>query len=243
MLAQTAFPGIEQYARSDFNEIAEAFNEKWGFDARLEDIEIEYDVFDDKAIYKITGTFQIEDLEVQLQYNCIDDPNDTDLLFDEIDKQDLHDAYQHRFYESRNQPYDAEPYETNPHVVNSATAIMAADDDDPFSDMGFDQPEDEDLAPQEDVDDVSDTLDDMADTLDDLNDALSGIEEDDVDIETENNISDHLIAECEKCHGVFITSIIQSDQAIEKVSGTCPLCDEECDQYIKWVIRDVKVER
>lgn len=119
--------------------------------------------------------------------------------------------------------------------------ILAAEDD-PFSDMGFDEPEVDDTDEpnlQDDPDSVEDSLDDMADTLDDLNDALKDFEEDDIDIETENNIDDHYIAECEKCHGVFITSVIESDQELEKISGVCPLCDEECDQYLKWVIKEI----
>lgn len=122
-----------------------------------------------------------------------------------------------------------------------AKPILAAEDD-PFADMGFDEPEVDDnseLEPQDDPDSVEDSLDDMADTLDDLNDTLKDFEEDDIDIETENNIDDHYIAECEKCHGVFITSVIESDQELEKISGVCPLCDEECDQYLKWVIKEI----
>ena len=128
--------------------------------------------------------------------------------------------------------------------LNSTYPVMAADDDDPFADMGFDEPEggpDPDLGtvPTDSDDSVEDNLDDMADTLDDLNDALQDFKEDDVDIETENNISNHYIAECEKCHQVFITAVEESDQTIEKISGVCPLCDEECDQYLKWVIKEI----
>lgn len=126
-------------------------------------------------------------------------------------------------------------------LVAASTYIKAAEEDeDPFSDMGFDdEPEagpepgmEEDLSPE-------DTIDDLTDTLDDLNDALDDFEEDDVDIEMDNNIADHLIAECDKCHNIFITSVIQSDQEVEKISGICPICDEESDQYIKWVVKEL----
>lgn len=63
--------------------------------------------------------------------------------------------------------------------------------------------------------------------------------EDPINIEIENNISDHYIAECEKCQGVFISATIESDQKISKVTGECPLCGEESDQYLKWVIKPV----
>lgn len=126
--------------------------------------------------------------------------------------------------------------------VFASTYIKAAEEDeDPFADMGFD---DEDPAgdvepPIGDDQDPEDTIDDLSDTLDDLSDSLDDFEEDNVDIEMDNNIADHLIAECDKCHNIFITSVIQSDQEIEKISGTCPICDEESDQYIKWVVKEL----
>lgn len=126
--------------------------------------------------------------------------------------------------------------------VNASQYIRAAEGDDPFDDMGFDDEEMDMEAGEleEDVDDAADSLEDMSDTLDELNDALQGIKEDDVDIEIDNNIADHYIAECDKCHNVFITSVMVSDQDLEMISGICPICDEESDQYLKWVIKDVK---
>lgn len=118
------------------------------------------------------------------------------------------------------------------------TPIMAADEEDPFADMGFEEEESQEVA--EDADEAEDSIEDMSDTLDELNDALSEIDEDKVDIEMDNNIDDHYIAECDKCHNVFITSVVLSDQEIEKISGICPICDEESDQYLKWIIKDVK---
>lgn len=116
--------------------------------------------------------------------------------------------------------------------------------DDPFEDMQFDDEIDEDLdAPQdsEDVDpeNISDAIDDMSNTLDDMNEALQGFDEDDIDIELENNIENHMIAECEHCHGVFISSVLQTEALVEKITGECPLCGNSCDQYLKWVIKSV----
>lgn len=120
---------------------------------------------------------------------------------------------------------------------NSSYPVLAAEED-PFADMGFDEPEDDtEEVLEESPNSIADSLDSMSDTLDDLDDALKDFEEDDIDIEVENNISDHFIAECEKCHGVFISAVLESDQSLEKISGTCPLCDEESDQYLKWVIK------
>lgn len=116
--------------------------------------------------------------------------------------------------------------------------IKAAVDDDEFDDMSFDEPESETQA-EKDEDSAADSLNNMADTLDEISDSLEDFQEDTTDIDVNNNISDHYIAECEKCHGVFITAVTVSDQKIDRISGTCPLCDQDCDQYLKWVIKDV----
>ena len=116
--------------------------------------------------------------------------------------------------------------------------IKAAVDDDEFDDMSFDEPESE-TQDEKDEDSAADSLDSMADTSDEISDSLEDFQEDNADIDVNNNISDHYIAECEKCHGVFITAVTVSDQKIDRISGTCPLCDQDCDQYLKWVIKDV----
>lgn len=248
----TAYPEIERYAQFDFDMACDEADKKWALDPQLIDMDIKLMSLPEDEIqtYNITGTFLVEGLEFKVTYSCIDDPNKDELEFQEFTGMTLHDAFRKRYYESMNQPEDAKYFADRlaKSGIQAATAIMAADDDDPFADMGFDEPTDDgpeggpeggDLAPQGDTDDVNDTLDDMADTLDDLNDALEDVEEDDVDIDIDNNISDHFIAECEKCKGVFITAIEETDQEIEKITGTCPLCDEECDQYIKWVIKEL----
>lgn len=93
------------------------------------------------------------------------------------------------------------------------------------------------------IDDIdagfNDKIDDVADAVEDIQDTIEQDKEDPINIEIENNISDHYIAECEKCQGVFISATIESDQKISKVTGECPLCGEESDQYLKWVIKPV----
>ena len=91
-------------------------------------------------------------------------------------------------------------------------------------------------------DELMDTIDDISDSVEDIQDAVSEIDEDDVDIETDNNISNHYIAECERCHQVFISAMIESDEIVNKITGVCPLCDHETDQYLKWVIKDAQFE-
>lgn len=114
-------------------------------------------------------------------------------------------------------------------ILGSQT-ITAADDDfgfedvDPVDEVGFD-------------DNVEDTIDEVADNIEDLQDTVDEIQEDDVDIEVENNIEDHYIAECDKCHGIFISAVIESDQVIDHISGVCPLCQKESEQYLYWVIK------
>lgn len=116
----------------------------------------------------------------------------------------------------------------------TSSSITAADDDfesDDFSD---------ETDPTDSTDSLSDNIDDIADTVEDIQDTIDDVQEDDVNIQVENNISDHYIAECERCHGIFISSVIRSEQPLEKISGTCPLCDRQTDQYLKWVVKDVK---
>ena len=116
-------------------------------------------------------------------------------------------------------------------ISKSKHNIFAAEDDD------F-----EETVPGEfydDTDGIEDSLDDVADTVDDLQEKIDDIDEDDVDIEVDNNISNHFIAECDRCHGIFISALVESDQEVDKISGICPLCDHETDQYLKWIIRDI----
>lgn len=109
---------------------------------------------------------------------------------------------------------------------SSKTKITAADDDYDFA---------------EDVDDFSDTVDDLSDTVDDLKDAVDDgvFDQDKPDIEIDNNISGHYIAECDRCHGIFISAVIESDQEIDSISGVCPVCNKETEQHLNWVIKDV----
>lgn len=91
----------------------------------------------------------------------------------------------------------------------------------------------------DDDDNISDTLDDISDNIEDIQDTVDEIEPDDPNIEMDNNIEDHYIAECDRCHGIFISAVIKSDQKVDKISGTCPLCEKESDQYLKWVVEKI----
>lgn len=109
------------------------------------------------------------------------------------------------------------------------TYVRAAEDDNFMDDSN-----------DEEADGLMDAMDDIADNVKDLQDSMEDMEEDDVDIAMNNNIADHFIAECEECGGVFISAVVESDQHVDYVSGTCPLCGKESDQYLKWVIKAVE---
>ena len=103
--------------------------------------------------------------------------------------------------------------------------IVAADELNDFSDVEI----------TEDIDDIADQITDVQDSLDD-------VEEDDITIDVENNIVNHYIAECDSCHGIFISAMVESDQVVEKISGVCPICEKETDQYLHWIVRDADFE-
>ena len=88
--------------------------------------------------------------------------------------------------------------------------------------------------------DFSEAVDDLAENVEEVQDTIDDMDEDDPSIEVNNNIEDHLIAECERCHGIFISAILQSDMEIDHVTGTCPLCGRESNQYLKWVVKPAK---
>lgn len=90
--------------------------------------------------------------------------------------------------------------------------------------------------------DFSEAVDDLAENVEEVQDTIDDMDEDDPSIEVHNNIEDHLIAECERCHGIFISAILQSDMEIDHVTGTCPLCGRESNQYLKWVVKPAETE-
>lgn len=114
--------------------------------------------------------------------------------------------------------------------ITAATEYVKAADEDY---------EDEEFSNFDEADGVIDAIDDVADSVEDIQNELEDIEDDSVDIALNNNIANHYIAECDKCQGVFISAVVESDQDIDHVSGTCPICGRETDQYLKWIIRDL----
>lgn len=117
--------------------------------------------------------------------------------------------------------------------IENKKRVLAADEE-------FDDFDEFDMDDSEDADGLMDSVDDVADQVEEIQDTIEDESEDAASIEVNNNISDHYIAECEKCHGVFISAVIESEQEIDHVTGVCPLCNKESDQYLKWVIKDNK---
>lgn len=118
--------------------------------------------------------------------------------------------------------------------------IVAADEDDEFGGNDFGEEEfgaDGAGGDPDNPDEVEDDIDDLGDTIGDLQEMMDGVEEDDIDIELDANIENHFIVQCDGCHDIFISALVESDQEVEKISGVCPCCEKETDQYIKWIVR------
>lgn len=115
----------------------------------------------------------------------------------------------------------------------SRDVVMAADEDEEEDEgLGGFSFDDED-------DSMDETLEGIADDIEDMQEDVDELQEDDVSIEIDNNIEGHYIAECDKCKGIFISAMTETDQVVESIKGTCPLCDKESEQFIKWVIKKV----
>ena len=118
--------------------------------------------------------------------------------------------------------------------INTRKYVKAADGDLPGSD--FDDIDLDDDAGEG----IADAIDDVSDNLEDIEKTVNDVKEDRVDVAVNNNILDHYIAECENCQNIFISAVIQSTENIDHVRGICPICKEETDQYLKWIIKDAK---
>lgn len=93
------------------------------------------------------------------------------------------------------------------------------------------------MAAEVDGNDIRETIDDLADSVTEVQDVVEEVSEDNPGIEVDNNIANHFIAECDNCHGIFISAMVETDQDVKSVTGICPLCDKESDQILKWIIK------
>lgn len=110
--------------------------------------------------------------------------------------------------------------------------VFAAEDENVFGDMGDNE---FDEGPMLDGDENAEEEEIDADLGEDG-------QQDGSTIEVDNNITNHLIAECQNCHGIFISAMLASDQSIESINGVCPLCNKETEQFLNWIVKDYPEE-
>lgn len=94
------------------------------------------------------------------------------------------------------------------------------------------------VAADEDYD-LVDSVDDLADSVDEMQNSVDEITEDEPDIETDNNVTNHYIAQCDSCNGIFISALAESDQQVSSIQGTCPVCGKDSEQFLRWIVRDL----
>lgn len=188
-------------------------------DAAVDAEEVEYDV---QIVLDIDGDQQVVNFQYYLQ------PDGNVELSEDLDN--VIQSVNSRIMSSWNT--------ADLQTITAADDFDSDDFDDDFDEIPHEPAEDDTIA---DDDSITDTLNNMSEQLDDLQDDITDpSNEDDINIDINNNIDNHYIAECEKCHGIFISSLIASDQRVESIHGVCPLCDKESDQYLKWIVESVE---
>lgn len=212
---------MEVFLDEDTAALRKLLKTKLGEDFSM-DVSSDYVAYEDSealdAIAKCS--FEGTSFEVNWTYACDDGEN----IYVDDEVEGLADSFIDRYNEAKGS-------------IKSATMripksrITAADDDE--DDLTVDDFMDSDEG-------VSDTLDDIADNIEDIQDSVDDVQQDDVTIDVINNIADHYIAECDNCHGIFISAVVESDQDVEKVSGVCPLCQKHTDQYLKWIVKSIE---
>lgn len=95
----------------------------------------------------------------------------------------------------------------------------------------------------EDTFDTPDLDEDVEEEAIEDNDMGEDGQQDGSTIDIDNNIANHLIAECQNCHGIFISAMLASDQIIESINGVCPLCSKNTEQFLKWIVKDYPEEQ
>lgn len=209
---------IKQYAQEDINAALGRVSHNMKFKSMTFETDKVDRLSNDYTVYA-TATILCPDLRLQFDF-IMEYAVENDYVYASGDVDEFATSLEERYAECE-AGKDGEPVKASTRIKRKP--IMAADMDDEFVDT---------------VDDLSDSVDDIQDTLDEIDG--TEIEEDDIDIEIDNNIANHYIAECDTCHGIFVSALVESDQDVEKVSGICPLCDKETDQYLKFIIRPVE---
>ena len=209
---------FKQYAQEDAEEIKSILSDEYDIDVDVFSVNVEYREDDHPYAQVVAGFVTSEDVfaTVDFQY----DSEDNEVFID----QSTTDLAERVAEELKSQGVKA----------TTKSIIYAADDDDT---EGFaDADEDESFDDFGD-DSIEDNIDELSDQVEDLQDSIDEVTEDESSIDVDNNIENHYIAECESCHGIFISAVVESDQKVQKISGICPLCEKETDQYLNWIIR------
>ena len=236
---------VKKYAREDIKEVLDSINAGNDYN----DAFVKSESFEAYQAGDIDGQFSV-DATFEIQFGDKDDPKVLDFTIDYVvDGEDVYVGGTTRELEEallyRMSNLVGSRRVNSSRSVNSASKIYGADDDleaefENDSDMGMDDGPDMTDAGDAGDEGVDDKLDSIADDIEDMQDDIDEIQEDDVDIEMDNNIEGHFIAECEKCHGIFISAMVESDQVVDKITGICPLCEKESDQYFKWVVKPIE---
>lgn len=211
---------FKQYAQEDAQEIKDILAEEYNIDVDIFSVNVEYREDDVPYAQVIAGFVTPNDVfaTVDFQY----DSEDGEVFID----QSTSDLAERVAEELKGQGIRA----------STKSIIYAADDDDTegFADADSDDESFDDFG---DDDSIEDNIDELSDQVEDLQDSIDEVTQDEPSIDVDNNIENHYIAECESCHGIFISAVVESDQKVQKISGICPLCEKETDQYLNWVIR------
>ena len=216
--------------REDATKLVGLLKKKFNKDFEYVTCRIEPDEFDDD---KFTGKITLKTTDNKNVNAFVHYSTDDDSVYSESISE-----VAEIFYDDNYEIFESTKIKASSSIHNQKITAAEGDEEEDDTLDGFDDSE----FAFDDEEPIDDTLDEMSDTLDDMQDQLDEIVEDDPSIQVDNNISNHYIVECDKCKGVFISSIEESDAAIEKVSGRCPLCGKDSDQYLKWIIRDVDSE-
>lgn len=228
----SVFGQIKTYATEDISEAVRLANEKYKLEAKLN--KLTYDCDDDietadDASCIVNASISAGDKTINLSFEYV---VSDDEIYCSDDVASLAKLIKSKLL--------GEVIAATSDRPLTSVAVTAADDDedteepavDDFS--GFDE-----FDEFGDPADIADSVDDLADSVDELQDRIDETDPDEVNIDIDNNIDEHYIAECERCHGVFISAVVESDQMVDSISGICPLCEKETTQYLKWVIKAV----
>lgn len=214
---------IKYYASEDIGDVVNSANAALGTNMKVKSIKFDKPdiiIDEDAPELIVTATANISENNKSFNFSW-EYMVDGDSIYVQSDNDELAEDLIDRYRESRN---------VNASTVSLKQPIMAAGEDD-FDELSDDMVEDDDT--------FEDSIDDLADQVDNLQDTVDDVNEDDPKIETDNNISNHYIAECDNCHGIFISAVVESDQEVKSITGTCPLCEKDTEQLLKWVIKDV----